>query len=280
MEQYTLLCTVELGTRSEKAAEKVCKRLVEHLGLEPARLHIQNVSAHHMHGELVIDVHAPSDLDALINTLDALSPLGAPRMTIRRAPFRAGGEHGPKAYRVSGVVDVRWELTRHDQTNHARPTQAQAVTLAAQPDEVVTHRASGEDCTGGTICYPGENPIPFDLQHWLGVFGYSASWMSSEFIDARFVFQQATVFAKGPDLDVSHYKWGAYRHVLKSEDWTNRGRFRQFVDVMEKEVDEYLQRGAISELIEIVGVPVAWFLEFEDARFLRHPPTRKKLGLD
>jgi hypothetical protein len=120
---------------------------------------------------------------------------------------------------------------------------------------------------------------PFDLGRWMAFFGYSQEWIDLEFIDIAFVREQAARFERGPDRDIEHYKWAAYRRVLENSDFSNRERWREFVRLIEADPNEHLYRVALAELLDSDRVPTNWLLEYEtqSARFLSVPSVRRKI---
>jgi hypothetical protein len=119
----------------------------------------------------------------------------------------------------------------------------------------------------------------FDLARWMAVFGYTQEWTDLEFIDIAFVREQAAQFERGPDRDIEHYKWAAYRRILDNTDFSNQERWREFVRLIEADPNENLYRGALAELLDSDRVPPDWLLEYEtrSARFLSVPSVRRTI---
>ena len=120
-------------------------------------------------------------------------------------------------------------------------------------------------------------PLPSD--DWKSKFGYTSHWFIYGFMDDSFLSKQIAKYQRGEDDDISHYKWAAYQHVLTTIDLTDRARIREFILLMEADPDEHLYKGAITHLVN-QGVPLAWFLEFEGARFLKQRSVCKRAFRD
>ena len=121
--------------------------------------------------------------------------------------------------------------------------------------------------------------MAFDLARWKEVFAYPSEWFEQDFIDSKFVEEQARAYEAGHDKNIEHFKWAAYRRALSSTDFADQEAFRRFVACLEADPNEHLYKGAVREVLDRKLVPPEWFLEFRESRLMADPKVSERIAV-
>ena len=110
------------------------------------------------------------------------------------------------------------------------------------------------------------------------LFEYNKEWFDFKFIDYKFVMNQLERYESCDDKCIEHYKWGAYLYVLEHETFKESKRKKEFLQLIENDPNEYLGRGAVSNLIRKGNFDMSWKELFPESQIFKWKLLEKKLA--
>ncbi len=116
-----------------------------------------------------------------------------------------------------------------------------------------------------------------NIMDWSKKFQYNQEWFIYKFISDEMFQQQIETYKLGKDTDIEHYKWAAYKYILAEEDFSNKNRLKQFLELVENDPNEHLFKGAISKLIISEVINKDSILLFPQSRIWSVQSILKKL---